>query len=388
MKQLFHGERILCDHVFSASETMGESCFIEITKEGALNLFKFPELVAKSQNSPQKIFRLLEIYEAILTLWPDIESIFSFESTSVIKLQVLTSLEKLGDSARVLLSEYESGIQKNSSKTPVAGGGIHPLTESTMDYISSLAEYRVVLNEILADHPEPEISPLPEFHYESPKSDESFTAAVSGRLARLILVLLCKIDSKSKLYKDVSLSYLFLINNLQFIIERVQSTQLQYLLGDEWIVRHANKLKQYASSFELIAWNKVYSSLPAEDCIEIPPEMAKEIHRQFNAAFEEAYQKQASWIILDRKLRDEIKVSIATNLVPRYQEFYNAYFLAQPGDEDLKVVKFSPDDLGNYLSDLFSGLTISGSSSSSHSQGHHAHSKGGIFHNILHRHKS
>lgn len=46
VKILFSGEKALCDHLFSASQTIKESCFSEITK-GAINLFTFPVLVAK-----------------------------------------------------------------------------------------------------------------------------------------------------------------------------------------------------------------------------------------------------------------------------------------------------------------------------------------------------
>ncbi|XP_070007857.1 exocyst complex component EXO70H1-like [Nicotiana sylvestris] len=44
---LFHDEKILCDYVFSASNNIRESCFSEITKDGALALFLFPEMVGE-----------------------------------------------------------------------------------------------------------------------------------------------------------------------------------------------------------------------------------------------------------------------------------------------------------------------------------------------------
>ncbi|RVW49398.1 Exocyst complex component EXO70H1 [Vitis vinifera] len=83
----------------------------------------------------------LDLYEAISDLLPEIELIFSFESTSAVRLQVSSSLQKLSEAVRATLSEFESVVQKDSSKTLVTGGGIHPLTESAMNYISSLANY-------------------------------------------------------------------------------------------------------------------------------------------------------------------------------------------------------------------------------------------------------
>ncbi|KAB1217989.1 Exocyst complex component EXO70B1 [Morella rubra] len=365
VRRLFIEERVLCDHVFSASDTIRESCFSEITREGAINLFRFPELLAKKKHSLDEISQLMELYEAISELWPEIELIFDFESTSAIKLQAHSSLLILGDSIRTILSKFESTIENDSSRTAVFGGGIHPMTQSAMTYISSLADYSGILSSIVVDSPPPAITPLPEPCFESPATENGPTLAVSVHLAWLILVLLCKLDSKAELYKDVSLSYLFLANNLHFIVERVRTTNIQYLLGDEWVSKHAKKVKQFAANYEALAWNKVFSSLPGTNAMAITPETAKECFRKFSAAFEEAYNKQTSWIVLDGKLRDELKVSIAKKLVPVYQEFYDLYSVMLSGEKNLELlVRFSPDDLGNYLSDLFHGTSNSSSSTS------------------------
>ncbi|EOY18385.1 Exocyst subunit exo70 family protein H2 [Theobroma cacao] len=372
VRTLFTGEKILCDHVFAASETIREACFAEITMEGAINLFRFPELIAKSKKEPERIFWLLEFHEAISELWPEIETIFNSALTSAIKLQALSSLHRAGDSVSAILSNFRSSIQKDSSKTLVAGGGIHPLTRSAMSYISSLADYGRVLSDIVADHPPPGNSPSSESYFENPTSIDGPTSAGSVHLAWLILVLLCKLDRKAELYKDVSLRYLFLANNLQFIIDRVHTTNLKYLLGDKWASMHTKKIKQYALRYESLAWNKVFSSLPEGTSSVLSPEAVKDCFRRFNAAFDEAYMKQTLWLVPDGKLRDELKVSIARKLTPAYREFYETQLVALSGEENLEVlVRIAPDDLGNYLSDLFHGTPCSSNSlsSSSHSRG-------------------
>ena len=370
VKTLFNGERVLCDHVFSASDSIRESSFAEITREGAINLFKFPELVTRTKrSSPHKIFCFLDLYEAISDLLPEIELIFSFESTSAVRLQVSSSLQKLSEAVRATLSEFESVVQKDSSKTLVTGGGIHPLTESAMNYISSLANYSGVLSEILADWPLPVQSPFPESYFDSPKSIDNPPSAMATRLAWLILVLLCRLDCKAELYKDIGLSYLFLANNLHFVLEKVRTSNLRYLLGEEWISKHEKKVKQYSASYEVMGWTKVFSSLPENNSqAPMSPEDVKECFGRFNLAFEEAYRKQTSWVVQDGKLRDDIKVSIAKKLVTAYGEFYEKYLGMLDGERNLEVlVRFSPDDLGNYLLDLLHGTAISGSSSSSSS---------------------
>ncbi|KAM7496807.1 hypothetical protein LguiA_021221 [Lonicera macranthoides] len=135
-----------------------------------MNLFKFPELVAKSKRSPEKNFRLIDLYETIFDLFPEIESIFSYVSISEIKLQVLPSFYKLAESIQVILTDFESSIQKNSSKALTANGRVHPLTNSTMNYKQHLANYSGALGNIFAYSPSPEksISPLPKSYFNSP----------------------------------------------------------------------------------------------------------------------------------------------------------------------------------------------------------------------------
>lgn len=377
VKTLFYGERILCDRVFSASDSIRESCFSEITKEGALSLFGFPEHVARCKKTPEKMFRILDLYESISDLWPEIDSIFSFESTSAVLSQATSALIRLGEAVRTMLSDFEAAIQKDSSKTPIRGGGVHPLTRYVMNYVSFLSDYSGVLSAIVAEWPLTVQSSMPESYFENPKSDDDPTSAISLRLAWLVLVLLCKLDGRAKLYKDVSLSYIFLANNLQYVTTKVRTSNIRYLLGDDWIAKHEIKVKQYASNYERMGWSKVFSSLPENPSADISPEKAKECFKKFNSAFEEVYRKQTSWVVPDNKLQEEIKLSIAKKLEPTYRAFYEknrARLRREPGSES--VVRFAPDDMENYLSDLFYGTGVSGSTSSSSSSSPSSLSRG------------
>lgn len=374
IRTLFVGERILCDHVFSSSESIRESCFADISREGALLLFGFPELVAKSKKSPEKMFRVLDMYSSISENWPDIESIFSSESSSVVRSQALTSLAKLGELVRAIVMDLEVSIQKNSSKSPVAGGGVHSLTLLSMNYLTFLADYGNILTDIFADWTPPEKSSLEQIFFNSSESDDSPTAsAISLRMGWLILVLLCKLDSKAKRYNDVSLSYLFLANNLQHIVSKVRSSNLQYLLGDEWITKQEAKVRQFAAKYEALAWGRVFDSLPENPTERFSQEEAKEIFRNFNMAFQETHRKQKSFFIPDSKLRDEVKLSIGRKLVWFYGEFYRAQ-KAYAGGNEKPYIRFSPEDIGNYLSDLYfepsDWASVSTSSPSSTSSSH------------------
>ncbi|KAH0673467.1 hypothetical protein KY284_024554 [Solanum tuberosum] len=352
VKTLFYGERFLCDHVFSTSKTINETCFSDIAKEGGIVLLKFPELVAKTKKSHEKIFLLMDLHEAIAELLPEIESIFSFDSISSVKVQAVSSLNKLKISVLTIISDFELSIQRNSLKTPVPGGGIHPLTNSVSDYLASLASYNEVLSYIISDSTSTKFS---ETYFDSPLISETpKNSSVCAKLAWIVLVLLCKLDCKAELYNDIALSYLFLANNIQFIIERVRGSTLKIILGDEWILNLERKVKLYSTKYENVAWDKVFMCLPQSLDPSISSDTIKEHFKRFNESFETTYQRQKSWVVPDGTLRDEIKVSIARKLVPFYRDFYEYYMVVLSGEKDLEVlVRFSPDNIGNCLSDLF-----------------------------------
>ncbi|KAI3911670.1 hypothetical protein MKW92_053665 [Papaver armeniacum] len=376
VKTLFLGERILCDYVFT-SETSRQSCFTEITKDSALELFQFPELVAKGKkSSPEKMFRILDLYDAISELWPEIESIFSYKSMSNVRAQAVSSLIKLGEAVRAMLTDFEAAIQKDSSKALVPGGGIHPLTRYVMNYICFLSDYTVILSDIVADWPLPEHTSLPESYFGSSlDTEDDSTSMIAVRFAWLVLVLLCKLDGKAALYKEVPLSYLFLANNLNYVVSKVRGSNLQFLLGEEWISKHELKVKQYSLNYERMGWSKVLSSLPMNPTASISLEAAKECLSSFNTAFETVYRTQSSWVVTDSKLRDQIKVSICKKVVPVYREFYDTNRAALSRERNVEaLVRYSPDDLMNYLSDLFYGMKVSGSDSSTAKSSRHSSS--------------
>ncbi|CAN4098878.1 unnamed protein product [Withania somnifera] len=360
---LFYGERILCDQVFSISDILRESCFTEIAKDSALTLFTFPEMVARYKKlSLEKMFRILDLYDSISELWSEIELIFGFDSTEAVKSQAMTSMVKLREAARARLSEFESAIKKDSSKV-VTGGGIHPLTRYVMNYLIFLSDYSGPISDIIADWSTSAKSPLPEPILLSPIGEDgdsnSPSNTVSVRLAWIILVLLCKLDGKAGIYGDVPLSYLFLANNLNYVFTKVRESSLKLLLGSDWLANHEGKVEQYMANYKRMGWSKVVTSLPENSTAEISPAEAMECFCKFNLGFEEAYRKQSSWVIPDPKLRDEVKISLAKKILSAYQPFYVKHCgtvrgIGSGGGVE-SIVRYAPDDLQNYLSDLFYG---------------------------------
>ncbi|WOL08463.1 hypothetical protein Cni_G17216 [Canna indica] len=380
VRTLFHGERVLLDHVFAGSDSVREAVFSDIARDAAVHFLAFPVAVAKSKRSPEKLFRLLDMYDTIAELWQEIELVFSFESTVAVREQALAALSKLAKAARVILPDFESAIIKKSSRSPVPGGGVHPMTRYTMNYISQLADHESALADIFSDLPLPTPGPIPAFFFDVsqatplqlsasttssvetslsvtlPSGEEGRRSAVAARLAWPILALLCKLDRKAEVYGDAALSYLFLANNLQYVVNKVRSSRLLGLLGEDWAARHAAKARQHAAGYEQMSWGLVAATVPA---LEVSPADAIERFRAFSAALEATCAAQASWVVADEEMREEVRETVVSMVVPAYRGFYARW--REMLESDVAGVRLSPDDVRERLGELFSGSDSSGS---------------------------
>ncbi|KAH7667748.1 Exocyst complex component Exo70 protein [Dioscorea alata] len=362
VKTLFSGERILCDHVFGGSAPIRESCFADVAKDAAVQFLGFAESVTRTKRSPEKLFRMLELYDTISDLSSDIATIFSFESTAAVRSQAITSLQKLSETTRSTLNDFEASIQKDASKIPPPGAGIHPLSSYATIYITSLADYEAPLAEILEEGPiqTQTLAFYTDGAVSSPStayfsSDEGIRSTMAARLARLLLVLICKLDSKAGLYKEGSMTYLFLANNLWFISRKVKESKLAFILGEEWVARQAATARQHAGNYQRAAWGRATAVAAAAEGVAGEGEAWEKV-RAFNVAFEEAMRSQGECVIADAELREEVRASIAGSIVPGYRILYDKCCEAR--EPAMSVARYSsPDDVRIRVSGLFENLT-------------------------------
>lgn len=69
---LFKGEKELCHKIFKGVGSLKEQCFAEVTENSVAVLLSFGEAIAKSKRSPEKLFVLLDMYEIMRELQPEV----------------------------------------------------------------------------------------------------------------------------------------------------------------------------------------------------------------------------------------------------------------------------------------------------------------------------
>jgi exocyst complex protein 7 len=60
---------------------------------------------------------------------------------------------------------------------------------------------------------------------------------------------------------DPALTYLFLMNNIHYIMQKVKYSDVIRLFGNDWVRRRSVIVRQFATSYQRAAWTKALSFL-------------------------------------------------------------------------------------------------------------------------------
>eukprot|EP00850_Spirogloea_muscicola_P004363 SM000018S03728 [mRNA] locus=s18:1124820:1128373:+ [translate_table: standard] len=462
VRVLLGSERHLCEQVMAGAAQYGEVCFADVAKSGMRTLLGFSEAVATGKRSPEKLFRILEMCEVVRDLLPAVESVFRGHPCQSLREEAHLALQRLNEAARSIFAKFENAIERDATKTPAAGGGVHPLTRYVVNYLVVLYDYRKTLRKLFSEDAAsialPRVSPLLIVllhlrdicrHALSPLSlwSSSFNVVLAGSAAQMqstaaadqstedeylgedetededdndaeggeesgrlseernagpslqragvswrgtptrthrrrvdalsastmwkLHVLHSNLDMKSRLYREPALSSLFLMNNIQYMTMKVRASELQNMVGPQWLERHESMVRQYAEEYLRCAWGRVLASLKEEGLQNhshggasgplfavmhgaVSRNILKERLRQFNNFLEEAHRAHISWVIPDPQLRETVRQQITSRLVPTYRAFCAKYGgLIENGRHPDKYLKFQPADVERMVGDLF-----------------------------------
>lgn len=354
-------EKWLSDQVFGEVGSVSSACFVEASRSSIFQLLNFGEAVVIGPHKPEKLMRILDMYEVLADLLPDIDVIYQGEIGYSVRTECREVLGGLGDCVRATFLEFENAIASNASTNPFAGGGIHHLTRYVINYIKILTDYSNIINSLFKDHDKADPGSLssntsPVMEEENRSGSSSSSTPMGLHFRALISILECNLEEKSKLYRDVALQHLFLMNNIHYMAEKVKNSELRDVFGDEWIRKHNWQFQQHAMNYERASWSSILLLLKDEgiqnsNSSSPSKTVLKDRLRSFNVAFEELYKSQTVWLIPDNQLRDELQISTSLKVLQAYRTFVGRY---RTHISD-KHIKYSPDDLQNFLLDLFEG---------------------------------
>jgi exocyst complex component 7 len=357
IRSLLTGERRLCDQVLAASSELRDECFVDSTKGCVMQICSFGDAVSVCTRSPEKLSRILDMYEVLAEVIPELKELFFGDYGDDVIHDLEGVLERLGEAVKGTLLEFGKVLQQESSRRPMLAGEIHPMTRYVMNYLRLLVVYSDTLDTLLDDNGAGDAG------HRGTDDDAEYLESLTPlgrRMVKLVSYLEANLEEKSKLYEDGALQCIFSMNNTYYIVQKVKDSELGRILGDHWIRRRRGKVRQNSKSYLRISWTKVLAHLKDDGhgsrSGSGSSSRVKEKFKNFNFAFEEIYRSQTLWKVPDPQLREELKISISENVIPAYRAFTgrNAS-LVDTGRNSGKYVKYTPDDLEDHLSDLFEG---------------------------------
>ncbi|GJN03688.1 hypothetical protein PR202_ga21160 [Eleusine coracana subsp. coracana] len=313
-------------------------------KGAALQLFGFAEAISIGRRSPEKLFKIIDLHDALSDLLPDVADIFAAsKAAESIYVQAVEIRSRLADAVRGILSEFENAVLREPHKAAVPGGTIHPLTRYVMNYSSLICDYKATLSELIVSRPSASARlaaegnelaadlELPELENQSP---------LAAHIVWIIVVLEHNLEGKAALYKDLALSHLFMMNN----------------------IHHCAQVA--ATNYQRTSWLKILNCLRDEGLhvsggfsSGISKSALRERFKSFNAAFEEAHRVQSGWCVPDNQLREELRISIAEKLLPAYRSFLGRFrHHIENGKHPELYIKYSVEDLEIAVGDFFEGV--------------------------------
>ncbi|KAL8229191.1 hypothetical protein R6Q57_014091 [Mikania cordata] len=325
-------EKLLYEQIFGQTELASSFCFFESSKDSILQLLNFAEAIAVGPHQPEKLPRILDMYKVLQDLTPDIESLYPYDNGLHMKIKFHDVLMQVANCATSTFREFKNAVS-NTLNYLLKDDGEGQDSSSLPDASSAFDDDSVKQNSCLAPT---------RLHFESRMS-----------------TLESNLEEKSRLYKEEALRHLFLMNNIHYMVKKVKGSELRTMLGDGWIRKHNWKFQQQAMGYERSTWRPILNLIKVEGIhkgnSDSLSKMVKERLMGFNTWFEEIYKCQTGWLVPDGQLCEDLRISISLKVIQAYRTFVGRF----ANIISVRYVKYSADDLENYLLDFFEGSSRS-----------------------------
>ncbi|CAK9150106.1 unnamed protein product [Ilex paraguariensis] len=367
---LFPSEKKLCKQIFEGLGISTEdACFMETVEGPSIQLLNFAEAISTSRRSPEKLFKILDVHDALSDLLPDIKVVFQSKQSESIRVQGAEILSRLAEVVRGTLSEFENAVLREPSRIPVPGGTIHPLTRYVMNYISLISDYSQTLMELIVSKPS-----TGSRYTGDPNMPDVDLAELEGQtplahhLIWIIVILQFNLEGKSEHYKDASLAHLFMMNNVHYIVQKIKgSLELREMICDDYLRRLTGKYRHAATNYQRVTWVRVLYCLREEGLhvnggfsSGVSKNVLRGRFKTFNHMFEEVHRTQATWLVPDAQVREELRIFISELLIPAYRSFLGRFRShLESGKHPENYIKYSVEDLESAILDFFEGYPVS-----------------------------
>ncbi|XP_031404069.1 exocyst complex component EXO70A1-like [Punica granatum] len=352
LKIVFVAEKKLCSQVLGGimEGLIWPECFVKIADKIMAVFFRFGEGVARSKKEPQKLFKLLDMFNSLEKLKPEFSSIFDGEAGADICTRFRELEKLLVHASSKVFWEFGLQIEGNSEGSAAPQNGSVPkLVRYAINYLKYLAShnYNAPMAQVLRTEQIWRQGIL-----SKQESDENL---LKDAILNVMEALQRNVESKRSQYRDKILAHVFAMNTYWYIYMRTRNTELGRLLGDQYMKRQ-NKVvaEESAYMYQKQAWGPLMRLLEREDNLNMKRpirEAARGKMEAFLKGFEEISQMhRSSYIIPEADLREQIKEATLKLVIPAYADFIDSYASVLEGTSYV-----TPESLEGLLGQIFDG---------------------------------
>ncbi|CAA2993163.1 exocyst complex component EXO70A1-like [Olea europaea subsp. europaea] len=355
VKVVFVTEKDLCNQVLGniMEGMVWPECFVKIADKIMAVFFRFGEGVARSDKEPQKLFKLLDMFDSLEKLKPEFSEIFEGEAGADICSRFRELKKLLVHSSTKVLWEFGLQIESNQDGLPPPHDGSVPkLVRYAINYLKNLAvdSYSAPMAQVLRTDQLWKAGILL-----TPETDEIL---LKDAISNVMEAIQRNIETKKSLYKDKVLPHIFAMNTYWYIYMRTRNTELGKLLGEQYMKkRYRHVAEESAYLYQKQAWGTLVRLLDTEEIKRANKDGIGVLIRGKMDAFMDGFDKMCQRhrstysIISDADLREQMKEATVTLVLPAYTEFLNNYssFLEFKSN-------MSPELLNDLLNQIFEGV--------------------------------
>lgn len=345
VRDLMWSEKVLCSEIFeSFDKEVWMECFGKLAAAGGMGaIIQFGETIAVSQREPQKVFKLLDMFEGLENLKDDVENVFEGYGCMETRLRLRELQKQLAHSSCQVLLEFSKQVEEDSGVP--ADGSLLKISSYVINYLKFLVgEYRPVMVRVL----------------EMEGGMENGEIGLSRTVGDVLGALERNLEGRSKGYTEPALAHLFLMNNYWYIFKRARDSELAFL-GETWLKERRRCVNQHVLGYERQKWGPALVHLNREGLAASSgsragaKELFKQRLRAFNLAFDQIYETHQHWVISDDELRVGTFIKITQSLIPAYRSFVETFghLLDSTGNGN-RYMRYTPEQLEDLLADLFS----------------------------------
>ncbi|PSR99914.1 Exocyst complex component EXO70A1 like [Actinidia chinensis var. chinensis] len=303
-----------------------QECFVKIADKIMAVFFRFGEGIARSRKEPQKLFKLLDMFDSLEKMKDEFSEVFGGEAGADICLR-FRELEKLLVHAACKVF-WEFGLQIEGNQDgfpPPTGGEIPKLVRYAINYLKYLATdtYSAAMAKVLRTEQIWKAGIL-----SKRESDENL---LKNAITNVMEAIQRNVEAKRSRYKDKVLPHIFAMNTYWYIYMRTRNSELGKLLGEQYMKkRYKIMAEESAYLYQKQAWGSLVSLLDKEEMKKVNKEaigaMVKgKIEAFLDGCNEVAQRHKSSYGIPDGDLRGQIREATVNLVVPAYSEFLSSY---------------------------------------------------------------